>query len=105
MNEGKGSAIGHFAIRNALAISFIALALCAAGIYSALHTSSSVFPQTDFPRVTIIVNNGIMPADEMMAVITRPIEEAMKEIPGALTVRSATARGSAQINVLFNWRA
>jgi multidrug efflux pump subunit AcrB len=64
---------------------------------------SSVFPQTDFPRVVIIVNNGIMPADEMMATVTRPIEEAMKDIPGAVTVRSATKRGSAQINVFFNW--
>ena len=44
-----------------------------------------------------------MPADEMMATITRPIEEAMKDIPGAITVRSATKRGSAQINVFFNW--
>ena len=45
-----------------------------------------------------------MPADEMMATVTRPIEEAMKDIPGALTVRSATKRGSAQINVFFNWQ-
>ncbi len=65
---------------------------------------SSVFPQTDFPRVVILVDNGIMPADEMMATVTRPIEEAMKDIPGAVTVRSATKRGSAQINVFFNWR-
>jgi CzcA family heavy metal efflux pump len=64
---------------------------------------SSVFPQTDFPRVVIIANNGIMPADEMMATVTRPIEEALKEIPGAVTVQSATKRGSAQINVFFNW--
>ncbi len=64
---------------------------------------SSVFPQTNFPRVVIIVDNGIMPADEMMATVTRPIEEAMKDIPGAVSVRSATKRGSAQINVFFNW--
>ena len=40
--------------------------------FRALHTPSSVFPQTDFPRVVVLVNNGIMPADEMMATITRP---------------------------------
>jgi CzcA family heavy metal efflux pump len=50
------------------------------------------------------VDNGIMPADEMMATVTRPIEEAMKDIPGAVSVRSATKRGSAQINIFFNWR-
>ncbi|ODU23674.1 MAG: acriflavin resistance protein [Verrucomicrobia bacterium SCN 57-15] len=89
---------------NALSIAFIALALCAAGIYAALHMPSSVFPQTNFPRVVILVDNGVMPGDEMMATITRPIEESMKDIPGAVTIRSATGRGSAEINVFFNWQ-
>ncbi len=103
MKPDATSPLGRFATRHALSITFIAAALCLAGIFCALRTPSSVFPQTNFPRVVIIVNNGIMPADEMMATITRPIEEALKDIPGALTVRSATKRGSAQINVFFNW--
>ncbi len=98
------SPLGRFATRHALSITFIAVALCLAGVFSAWHTPSSVFPQTDFPRVVIIVQNGIMPADEMMATVTRPIEEAMKDVPGTVSVRSATARGSAQINIFFNWR-
>ncbi|MGO8766525.1 MAG: efflux RND transporter permease subunit [Limisphaerales bacterium] len=103
MNPDSTSRLGHFATRHALSITFIAIALCLAGFFSALRTSSSVFPKTDFPRVVVMVNNGIMPADEMMATITRPIEEAMKTVPGVVSVRSSTARGSAQINVLFNW--
>jgi CzcA family heavy metal efflux pump len=98
------TALGSFALRNRRAIAFIAVALCLAGVYSALHTPSSVFPQTDFPRVVILVDNGVMPADEMMATVTRPIEEAMKDIPGSLTVRSTTGRGSAEVSVFFDWR-
>ncbi|MCX6909492.1 MAG: efflux RND transporter permease subunit [Verrucomicrobia bacterium] len=101
--EKEFSLLGRFATRHSLAITFIALALCLAGIYAALNMSSSVFPQTNFPRVVILVDNGVMPADEMMATITRPIEEAMKDIPGSVTIRSATGRGSAEINVFFNW--
>jgi CzcA family heavy metal efflux pump len=104
MKPASDSALGRFSVSHALSITFIALILCLAGGFSALRMPSSVFPQTDFPRVVIIVQNGIMPADEMMATVTRPIEEAMKDIPGALTVRSATKRGSAQINVFFNWQ-
>ena len=96
--------LGRFATRHALAIVFISVGLCCAGIYAATTLSSSVFPQTDFPRVVILADNGVMPADEMMATITRPIEEAMRDIPGAVTVRSATGRGSAEINVFFTWR-
>ena len=65
---------------------------------------ASVFPQTDFPRVVILVDNGVMPADEVMATITRPIEDAVKVIPGVVNIRSATGRGSAEINVFFDWR-
>ena len=96
--------LGRFATQHSLSIAFICAALCLAGVYSALNISSSVFPQTNFPRVVILVDNGVMPADEMMATITRPIEEAMKDIRGVTTVRSATGRGSAEISVFFTWK-
>ena len=99
----RNSALGRWAIRHSKAIVFITLILCLAGIFAALKMPSSVFPQTNFPRCVILVDNGVMPADEMMASITRPIEEAMKDIPGAVTIRSATGRGSAEINVFFTW--
>ncbi len=96
-------ALGQFAARHRTAIGFVCLALCLAGVYSAMRTPSSVFPQTSFPRVVILADNGVMPVDEMMAVVVRPIEEAMKDIPGEVTIRSAIGRGSAQIDVFFNW--
>jgi len=100
----KDSALGRFATHHAVPIVFISLALCLAGVYAALTLPSSVFPQTNFPRVVILVDNGVMPADEMMATITRPIEEGMKDIPGVATIRSATGRGAAEVNVFFNWK-
>ncbi len=98
------SSIGQFAIRHRLAIIFITLAVCLGGGYGALRMPSSVFPETNFPRVVVLVDNGVMPGDEMMARITRPIEEAMKDIPGVVQVRSATGRGAAEVNVFFNWQ-
>ncbi len=101
----RTSAIGALAIRHRLAITFVCAALCLGGIYAALTLPSAVFPQTNFPRVVIMVDNGVMPADEMMATVTRPIEETMKDIPGALRIRSTTGRGSAEISVFFDWKA
>ncbi|MCX6905286.1 MAG: efflux RND transporter permease subunit, partial [Verrucomicrobia bacterium] len=97
--------VGQFAIRHRLAIAFVSLALCLGGIYAAFNLPSSVFPQTNFPRVVIMVDNGVMPADEMMATVTRPIEEVMKDIPGAIRIRSNTGRGSAEVSVFFTWKA
>lgn len=64
---------------------------------------SSVFPQTNFPRVTIMLDNGEMPVEEMMALVTKPVEEGMKDVPGMVSVRSNTGRGSSVVDVFFNW--
>ena len=74
-----------FAIRHSVSIAFLCIVLCLAGAYAALGMPSSIFPQTNFPRVVILIDNGVMPANEMMATITRPVEEAMKDIPVSYT--------------------
>ena len=93
----------HIILRFGKPILFLIVALCLAGGYSGLTMPSSVFPQTDFPRVVILIDNGVMPGDEMMATVTRPVEESMKDIPGTINIRSTTGRGSAAINVFFDW--
>ena len=63
----------------------------------------SIFPQTDFPRIIVLVDNGIAPVDVQMLTVTRPIEEAIRLVPGITDVRSVTARGSSEISVFFRW--
>lgn len=101
--ETPRSAKADLILRYSKPILFLTVALCLAGGYAGMTMPSAVFPQTDFPRVVILIDNGVMPADEMMATITRPVEEAMKYIPGTVDIRSTTARGSAAINVFFDW--
>ncbi|MEN3332095.1 MAG: hypothetical protein V7641_1460 [Blastocatellia bacterium] len=81
---------------------FVAL-LCAAGVYAAFQLPIAIFPQTDFPRIVIIVDNGVVPAPQMLVSVTRPIEEAMNGIPGIQRISSTTQRGGADINLFFNW--
>src|SRR5208337_2490760 len=89
--------------RYAKSLIFLILVLVAAGIYLAFTIPISVFPTTDFPRVLIGVDNGVMPIDQMTVTVTRPIEEAVNSVPGLLTVRSTTSRGSAEIDLFFRW--
>ncbi|HEV2214252.1 MAG TPA: efflux RND transporter permease subunit, partial [Terracidiphilus sp.] len=84
-------------------IFFFAAVLTVAGIYLALQVPIAVFPQTDFPRVVIGVDNGVMPAEQMQVTITRPIEDAINSVPGLVTVRSTTSRGSAEVSLFFDW--
>jgi CzcA family heavy metal efflux pump len=89
--------------RYAKSVIFLVIVLALAGIYLAFTIPVSVFPTTDFPRVLIGVDNGVTPIDQMMVTITRPIEEAVNSVPGLQQVRSITSRGSAEIDLFFDW--
>ncbi len=75
------------------------------GVYLAFTIPVSVFPETNFPRILVAVDNGVMPIDQMMVTITRPIEEAVNSVPGLKNVRSITSRGSAEVDLFFDWNA
>ncbi|MEP9835545.1 efflux RND transporter permease subunit, partial [Staphylococcus aureus] len=81
----------------------IALALALAGIAAAMSLPIGLFPQVAFPRVLIDLDAGSRPADQMALLVTRPVEEAVRSIPGVQDVRSETTRGSAQVSVDFGW--
>src|SRR5215212_8906710 len=89
--------------RQSRAIVVIVALLCAAGLYAATQLPIAVFPETDFPRIVIIVDNGEAPASQTLVSVTRPIEEAMNGIPGIARIKSKTARGSTEISLYFNW--
>jgi CzcA family heavy metal efflux pump len=84
-------------------ILFVALILTAVGIYGFFKTPIAVFPETNFPRVVIGVDNGVMPVEQMQVTITKPIEDALNSVPGLQTVRSTTSRGSAEVSLFFDW--
>lgn len=77
--------------------------LCAVGLYAAWQLPIAIFPATDFPRIVIIVDNGVVPAPQTLASVTRPIEEAMNGVPGIARIRSKTSRGASEISLFFNW--
>ncbi len=93
----------HWTATHGKPIIFVILTLVAAGIYLAFRISVSVFPSTNFPRIVIGADNGVMPIDQMQVTITRPIEEAMNAVPGLERIKSLTSRGTAEVNLYFAW--
>jgi multidrug efflux pump subunit AcrB len=93
----------HWVAQHSRPVIFLILTLGLLGAYLAFTIPVSVFPATNFPRVLIAVDNGVMPIDQMMVTVTRPIEEAVNSVPGLLTVRSITSRGSAEVDLYFRW--
>lgn len=89
--------------RHSKSIIFLVLVFAAVGIYEALSIPIAVFPNTNFPRIIVAVDNGVMPIGQMEVTITRPIEEAVNSVPGLNDIRSITSRGSAEIDIFFDW--
>ena len=100
MSQSKSD---HWVARHSRPVIFLILTLALLGGYLAFTIPVSVFPSTNFPRVLIAVDNGVMPIDQMMVTVTRPIEEAVNSVPGLLNVRSITSRGSAEVDLYFRW--
>src|SRR6267142_4655 len=82
---------------------FLIVSLTLVGGYFAFTIPVSAFPNTDFPRIVIGVDNGVMPIDQMLVTITRPMEKAVNSVPGLQSVRSITSRGSAEVDLFFDW--
>ena len=93
----------HWTSRYSRPIIFFVITLVAAGAYLAFNIPVAVFPSTDFPRIVVGVDNGVAPIDQMQVTTTQPIEEALNGVPGLESVRSITSRGSAEVNLFFNW--
>src|SRR5436190_6932447 len=85
------------------AVLVIVALLCVAGMYAVWQLRVAVFPETDFPRIVIIVDNGEAPGAQTLASVTRPIEEAMNGVPGIARIKSKAARGSSEISLYFDW--
>jgi multidrug efflux pump subunit AcrB len=89
--------------RHSKSIVFLISMLAVVGVYEALSIPIAVFPATNFPRIIIGVDNGVMPINQMEVTITRPLENAVNSVPGLEDVRSITSRGSAELDLSFNW--
>ena len=94
----------HWSERYSRPIVFIIATLVVAGIYLAFTIPVSVFPDTDFPRIVVGVDNGVMPIDQMLVTVTRPLEEAVQSVQGLSRVKSITSRGAAEVDLFFDWK-
>ena len=89
--------------RHSRSLLFVAAALAIAGVVAALNLPVGLFPQVSFPRVVVDLSAGDRPAAQTVLGLTRPVEEAIRSVPGVREVRSASSRGAAQISIDFGW--
>ena len=77
--------------------------LSLAGLMAAPRLPVGLFPHLDYPRVVVSIDAGNRDAAQMAAEITRPVEIALRSVPGVTRIRSTTSRGSAEVALNFAW--
>ncbi len=75
------------------------------GVFAYSKLQTSLFPEITFPKIKIIADAGLQPVDKMMVTVTRPLENAIKQIPDLSNIRSTTSRGSCEISAYIDWAA
>ena len=89
--------------KNPLSVIVVLIILGGAFVYTKLQTS--LFPEITFPKIKIIADAGLQPVDKMMVTVTKPLENAIKQVPDLSDIRSTTSRGSCEISAFMNWDA
>ena len=83
----------------------VLLLILIGGGYSYTKLKTALFPEITFPKIKIIADAELQPVDQMMLTVTRPLENAVKQVPDLKLIRSVTSRGSCEISAYMNWNA
>lgn len=95
--------LAYWASTHRRSILFLLVVAAMAGVFGGLNLPVALFPNVAFPRVRVTLDAGDRPVEAMVAQVTRPVEQAVRSVPGVRDVRSTTSRGSAEISLSFDW--
>src|SRR5581483_743863 len=97
--------VRDFFISHRKPISLVLALIIVSGLFVYSKLQTSLFPEITFPKIKIIADEGLQPVNKMMVTVTKPLENAIKQVPDLKTVRSTTSRGSCEISAFMSWDA
>ena len=86
-------------------VTVLLVLIIAGGLLTYGKMQTSLFPEVTFPKIKIIADAGLQPVDKMMITVTKPLENAIKQVPDLKKIRSTTSRGSCEISAFMDWNA
>jgi CzcA family heavy metal efflux pump len=86
-------------------LTVIVALLIMGGLFAYSKLQTALFPEITFPKIKIIADAGLQPVNKMMVTVTKPLENAIKQVPDLKTIRSTTSRGSCEISAFMDWNA
>ncbi|MBS1919996.1 MAG: efflux RND transporter permease subunit [Bacteroidetes bacterium] len=95
----------HFFHSHKNPVAVLLVLIIGGGLFAYSKLQTSLFPEITFPKIKIIAEGSLQPVNKMMVYATKPLENAIKQIPDLQDIRSTTSRGSCEISAFINWKA
>ncbi|NOZ23909.1 MAG: efflux RND transporter permease subunit [Planctomycetes bacterium] len=93
----------QLAMANPIAVILLVVIAAWGGAFALLHLPVGLFPGLDVPVVNVISHYSGAAAEDMELLITRPIEDRIRTIPGVRRVASTSIEGISQVTAEFDW--
>ncbi|MDP3384305.1 MAG: efflux RND transporter permease subunit, partial [Phenylobacterium sp.] len=93
MSADRPLGLSTWAIRNPVPVAVLFIALTLAGLISYGNLPVKLYPNVQFPAVSVSVTQSGAAPGEMETQITRPIEDALAGIPNVKNIYSTVTQG------------
>jgi CzcA family heavy metal efflux pump len=100
--SGLLNSIIHFALRRRGAVTALAVLLLAYGLYTISGVSYDVFPEFASPQVSIRTEAPGLSAEQVEALVTRPIESVVLGATGISIEQSTSSQGLSAVKIVFS---
>lgn len=91
-------------VNNPIATALVIVFMALIGLYSAGHMPVDLFPNLEIPVVNIITHYPGASPEDMELLVSRPVENEMRSIPGVKRVASTSVQGISQVTAEFSWK-
>ncbi len=92
-----------FAVNRRVSTAMIALILVVAGAISFTRLGLDLFPDLEYPTVSVITTYGGAAPEDIENTITKRIEQVVSSVNGVKKVTSTTSEGTSAVQVEFEW--
>lgn len=96
------SAIVCFSLRFRGVVFALAITACAYGIFSLAHAKRDVFPEFAPPTTVVQTEAPGLSSEQVEALVTQPIENALGGTLGVKSMRSKSLQGLSVVTIIFN---
>jgi len=95
--------LSRAAVGRPVATAMVFLVITCLGVFSFSRLQVDLFPELDFPSISIVTTYPGVSPEEMETLITRPIEEAIARVEGIDRIESFSSEGRSRVALRFDW--